>query len=526
MDQGLHARLRLAGRVTAAPLSVTAAQARRAWLREVGGPADGAGRIAALFQLLDVAGAAGFAAGLAWAMSALPDGAGAAAPGALLAIGAGLLRAISCTGSSAFGAAAAEMVKRKVRRDAARRLFAAAPGSSTLGASLALVVEGVEALDGWFARFRPARAAAAVSPLVVAGLMALASPVSAIIVLATFVPFVAAMALAGGAAADESRRQFAALRRLSGVFADRVRSLPVLLAFGAEAATSAELGRAADELARRTLRVLRIAFVSSAALEFFAALSVALVAAYCGFDLLGLLPFPAPEKLDLFRAVFVLALAPEAYAPLRGLASTYHDRQAAETAADVLASLPDVGSALPVRRSPGLRLEHVTFGYDAQDAPVLRNFTLVVAPGEIVALLDPTGAGKSTVLHLALGLLQAETGRVERDGLAAWAGQSPVVIPGTLAENVRLASRDAPSGRIEEACRLSGLAFVPGGCVGASTSAGPGFQAGSAGGWLWPAPSCGTPPCCCSTSRPPTWTPAPRSSCFRCSAAPRRVGPR
>jgi ATP-binding cassette subfamily C protein CydD len=136
-----------------------------------------------------------------------------------------------------------------------------------------------------------------------------ASPIAAGILGATLLPFIVAMALAGGAAADEARRQFVALARLSSRFADRVRALPVVLAFRAEQQEAAAIGAAADELAERTLRVLRVAFLSSGALEFFAALSVALVAVYCGFNLLGMLPFPVPEHLSLGQAFFVLALA-------------------------------------------------------------------------------------------------------------------------------------------------------------------------------------------------------------------------
>ncbi|WP_255581442.1 ABC transporter transmembrane domain-containing protein, partial [Caulobacter sp. HMWF009] len=170
-------------------------------------------------------------------------------------------------------------------------------------------------------------------PLGLIAVAAVASPISAAILLFALIPFIIAMALAGTATAAQSRAQFTALQRLSGLFLDRVRALPVILAFQAEPRVTRDLERAADQLAERTIRVLRVAFFSSAALEFFAALSVALVAVYCGFNLLRLLPFPVPEQLDLRRAVFVLALAPEVYLPMRRLAAAYHDRQAAEAAA-------------------------------------------------------------------------------------------------------------------------------------------------------------------------------------------------
>jgi ATP-binding cassette subfamily C protein CydD len=117
------------------------------------------------------------------------------------------------------------------------------------------------------------------------------------------------MVIAGTAAANRATAQHQALERLYGLFVDRLRALPVILSFGAEERMTRHLGASAREAARRTMSVLGIAFASGAILEFFAALSVALVAVYCGFSLLGLLPFPAPEHLGL-PSVFVLALRP------------------------------------------------------------------------------------------------------------------------------------------------------------------------------------------------------------------------
>lgn len=297
--------------------------------------------------------------------------------------------------------------------------------------------------------------------------MAVASPLCALIVVATFVPFVVAMALAGGAAAQEARRQFDAMSRLSGRFADRLRALPAILAFGAAGRIGEELQLASDELADRTLRVLRIAFVSSASLEFFAALSVALVAVYCGFGLLGLLPFKTPERLDLVRAVFVLVLAPEAYLPMRRLAQAYHERETAEAAAERARPLAEEPArsrpVLALLGPPALRFDEVTVAYPGSEAEVLEGFSLEVRPGECVALVGPSGSGKTTVLRLALGLIDPSSGRVTLDGAdaapraAAWVGQSPVVTPGSLADNVRLARADASDAEVASAAALAGL---------------------------------------------------------------------
>ena len=230
---------------------------------------------------------------------------------------------------------------------------------------------------------------------------------------------------------------------------------------------------AADSLRQRTMGVLRVAFVSSAGLEFFAALSVALVAVYAGFNLLRLLPFPSPERLDLGRAVFVLALAPEFYAPMRWLAAAYHDKQAAETAADRLIALqakrqPARAAAVPLAAAPRIRFQGVTVRFPGEDRPALDNLDFEAAPGEIVALLGPSGSGKTTVLNLLLGLAPLRGGEVWVDDMAlsslgslagsvAWMGQSPVIVPGSIAENVALSRQDAAPFEIAVAAERAGL---------------------------------------------------------------------
>jgi len=453
--------------MSAAVLSSPVRPAR--WLREVGRPWRRLNGLAAALTVLDIVPAAGFAAGLAMAVSIVSASPAAAAPWLVLAFGCLAARGWLGQLATTAGARAARAIKAEVRRRAAADLFA---GRRVGAQARVAVVEGVDALDGYFTRFAPAKASAAISPLVAIAITALASSMAAGILLFTLLPFAAGMALAGMAAADESRRQFLAMTRLSGLFLDRVRALPAILAFEAEAAATREVAGASEALARRTSRVLRLAFLSSGVLEFFSALSVALVAVYCGFNLLRLLPFPAPEQLDLGRAFFVLALAPEVYAPMRRLAAAYHDRQAAEAAVpDLVAAAPEpLGGAARLargRRAPAVRFDQVTIAYGG-GAPAVAAFDLEVRPGQLVALAGGSGAGKSSLLHLLLGLAPLTSGEVrvggERlsacgdfAGSVAWASQSPMIVPGTLGDNIRLADRSATPARIAEAARRAGL---------------------------------------------------------------------
>jgi len=425
--------------------------------------------LADLLIILDAIPAIGFAAGLAGALGRVAGGDGGIGFWLALALLSLVVRAVVAQVAVRVSATTAMGIKRGVRHVVLEDLFHARRDGS---GGVSSAVEGVEALDGYFARFAPLRKAATVAPLLTIAAVAFASPVAAGILLFTLIPFVTGMALAGMAAAAESRRQFEALQRLSLMFLDRIRALPVLIAFQAEARTTTEIGRASTELADRTGRVLKVAFLSSGVLEFFAALSVALVAVYCGFNLLRLLPFQAPETLTLTRAFFVLALAPEVYAPLRRLAAAYHDRQVAEAAVPALVGAANPGPRRPHPRMtwtepPMIRFRDVEVRYEGGPA-ILSRFNLDVPAGAVVALTGVSGSGKSSLLHLLLGLAPLSGGEVwigahrlsqigAFAGSVGWASQAPVVIPGTLGQNIALARQDASSGDILRAAGQAGL---------------------------------------------------------------------
>lgn len=429
-------------------------------------------RLSSALLLLDTLAAIGFAAGLAGAVQAVAAGSDAAG-WLVLTVLAGVARGASVWLGTRVGTRGARAAKTVLRRRVAAAALDRQPGSTrTSGELVQAVVDEVEAIDGHVARFLPARHAAMLAPLIIVAATGLASPVSAAILLTTLLPFILALALAGGAAADQSRRQFIALARLSGLFADRVRALPILLAFSAADAEAERLGRASREVARRTMAVLRIAFLSSGTLEFFSALSVALVAVYCGFNLLGLLPFPVPEKLDLGRAFFVLALAPEFYAPLRRLAGAYHDKQAAATAADRLRPIEaEVRPALAdvqINQAPAIAFDDVSVRYAGADRDAVSCLSLRASPGEIVALVGPSGSGKTSALRLLLGLapLVAGTVRIADAPLAprgsiapcaSWLGQTTLLVPGSVAANIALADQSASRAEVERAAAQAGL---------------------------------------------------------------------
>lgn len=383
---------------------------------------------------------------------------------------ASILRAAVQTRAATAGNRTAAQVKDARRRPVFAALLSAAPGTRRmLGEQIADATDRIEDLDGYNARFLPLRFAATTTPLLIAAAAAFGSWISALIMLLTLIPFAFGMAFAGAAAGRAAGQQLEALNRLSGLFVDRVRALPVILGFGAQGRIARHLGGATQEAATRTMTVLRVAFLSGAVIEFFSAISVALVAVYCGFNLLRLLPFPVPEQLDLPRALFVLLLAPEFYLPMRRLAAAYHDKQVGEAARDRLdTAVPPPPADRPVAAlpaSPAVCYDAVTIDYGERR---VGPFSLTVPAGQVTALTGPTGTGKSSLLHALLGLAPVTGGTVSVDGAplddtglrgaVSWAGQAVALVPGTLADNIRLARPQATDADVAAAAARAGLA--------------------------------------------------------------------
>ncbi len=279
---------------------------------------------------------------------------------------------------------------------------------------------------------------------------------------APLVPFF--MMLVGWGAEAAGRAQLGELARMSGHFADRIKGLGLLRLYGRGEAELAGIEAAAEGVRVRTMKVLRIAFLSSTVLEFFASVSVAMVALYLGLSYLGLMSLHATVP-TLGAGLFCLLLAPEFYAPLRRLAAHYHDRaNALAAAAEVerlLLSLPEepvmaevppaplavepAEAALPPLQAQGLVLRPLGAAHD-----VLQGVDLRLEPGQRLALVGPSGSGKSTLLEALAGWLPPRAGRVQqRAGVqVAYASQRPYLFHGSIADNLRLADPGASDARL------------------------------------------------------------------------------
>ncbi|KDR62694.1 MULTISPECIES: thiol reductant ABC exporter subunit CydD [Streptomyces] len=355
-------------------------------------------------------------------------------------------------------------------------------GDRRTGSLIALATRGVDALDDYFARYLPQLGLAVVVPFAVLARIVTEDWVSAAIIVVTLPLIPLFMALIGWATQSRMDRQWGLLSRLSGHFLDVVAGLPTLKIFGRAKAQAESIRRITHDYRRATLRTLRIAFLSSFALELLATLSVALVAVTIGMRLVH-------GDMDLYTGLVILVLAPEAYLPLRQVGAQYHAAAeglaAAEEVFAVLETpVPHTGTQAPP--AGALAFEGVTVRYPGRDAPAVREATFTVEPGETVALVGPSGCGKTTLLQAALGFVAPAEGRVTVGGTdlaevdreqwhqrIAWVPQRPQLFAGTVAENVRLARPDASEAEVARALEQAGAReFVAGLPAGAETELG------------------------------------------------------
>ncbi|TXI04572.1 MAG: ATP-binding cassette domain-containing protein, partial [Rhizobium sp.] len=321
------------------------------------------------------------------------------------------------------------------------------------GLAASVLGEQAEAVVPYLARFRPARMKASVVPLV---MLVCILPISwlAALILTLCAPLVPIfMALIGWRAQAASEKQLAETGGVNAFLLDRLRGLATIRALGAVDVTARRLRANADLLRLRTMAVLKIAFLSSAVLEFFAALGVAATAVYVGFSLLGSIEIGTWEgSLTLTQGLFILLLAPAFFEPLRELSAVWHDRANGEAALSALEQLASsqqtvLGGGdmrLPASADDAsVEIEGLVFRHGSERGAAIDRFDLFVAPGEHVALWGTSGSGKTTLLSVIAGLARPDAGVIRiagiplrddtADGLRrrmAWIGQSPHIFAG------------------------------------------------------------------------------------------------
>lgn len=385
---------------------------------------------------------------------------------------AALLRAVAGYAAERAGFAAGAGARRRLRTDIVTRLARARPllARARHSAELAaIVVDRIEALEGLFARFIPATTLAIAAPLIIAITAAVLDPVAGLILLLTGLLVPIAMAFSGLGAAAAARNQFLALTRLQTRFLDRIRGIATIVMLGRAEDEARALTRAADELRVRTMRVLRVAFLSSAALDLAAALALVLLALRYGQQ------WRAGSLANPRAALMVLLLTPEFFAPLRAFSAAYQDMFQASAAAEAMTDIPPIPEAGPLReirtletQGVSVQFEDVRLTWDKSRRPALNGLSFRVPAGETVVLAGPSGAGKTTVMEILLGFVRPDSGRVVINGrditdlvpqalsaITAWIGQRPVLFSGTIRENILFAKPGATADELAVALRAS-----------------------------------------------------------------------
>ncbi|SIR49790.1 ATP-binding cassette, subfamily C, CydD [Janthinobacterium sp. TND4EL3] len=435
------------------------------------------------------------AALLAWALQAMLDGAPWRA--ALLPASGVLLLGVLRAWAEAWGArrmyAAAREHLSTLRAQVAQALARRSPldrQRAQSGQAASVIAEQAEAIVPYLVRYRPARWKVMTVPLVILAVVAPLSWIAALILLIAAPLIPVFMALVGMGAQAASRAQMVEMGSMNAFLLDRLRGLATLRALGAVDATAERLDGSSQSVRRRTMVVLRIAFLSSAVLELFSALGVAMVAAFIGFSLLGSINFGTwGRELTLGQGMFILLLAPAFFEPLRELAAVWHDKAAGEAGLAGLSDLAEGGVALPgagvataavsaaamaVAPPPAIDIHQLCFAHPGE-APVFDGCDLTVGAGEHVALLGASGAGKTTLLSLLAGLLPASGGEIRIGGVRltdstvntlrqrmAWMGQRPHVFAASVSQNVTLGRSGAGGSpaQVTQVLHLADLAGV------------------------------------------------------------------
>ncbi|ROS02043.1 ATP-binding cassette subfamily C protein CydD [Sinobacterium caligoides] len=381
------------------------------------------------------------------------------------------LRYLAHWGKDHCGLRASLAIRYPLRRRLLTQLANLGPGRKAIdhdGGLSSIVYEQVDALDDYFSRYISQTRLALLVPLVSIIAAAFVSWLATAVFLLTAPLVIYFMILVGERAARANRQQFQRLALLSNQFVDLSRGLQQLKILRQTERGEARLRSSAEAYQQTTMKVLRLAFISTATLELFASLAIAIIALVLGLGLLQLLPWARGETfLALPQALFLLLLAPEFYQPLRQLGADYHAKQKAQAAAEQIElilqqPLSNAPTSSPVQHAsqpPRIRFHDVH--WQVGERTLLQGVDLEVSSGETLWLSGHSGAGKTSIINLLLGFEQRYRGDILVDGIElrqvelahwrrqlAWLPQQPEWVSGTLRQNLLLGCPALPDSEI------------------------------------------------------------------------------
>ena len=387
----------------------------------------------------------------------------------VILIGRGILSfTIACIGSKLAGE-----IKLNIRRMLLEKLLKIAPGflvEEKTGQLVSVLTDGVDQLEVYFSRYLPQLVQAMTIPVIVLIVVFSKSIFSGAIMLITapLIPFF--MVIIGNMAENKTREQLGSMLRFSGFFLDVLQGLTTLKLFGQSKNKGQEIAVVSEKFRDSTMEVLKIAFLSALMLEILATISTAMIAVEVGLRLLY-------GHHSFHTAFFILLLAPELYTPLKNMGSSFHaGRSSISAAQKVWEVLEEKGvqvqwgsEALEGGLPPEIELKDISFSYHL-DKEILSGISLIIKPGEKIALVGKSGSGKTTLIKLIMGLLPPDKGQVlingkplsnvaeERwFGQLAYVSQEPYLFAGSIADNILLGNQTAEEGHMAAAVAYAGV---------------------------------------------------------------------
>ncbi|MXV35899.1 MULTISPECIES: thiol reductant ABC exporter subunit CydD [unclassified Saccharibacter] len=387
-----------------------------------------------------------------------------------------LVRVLLGAGQDMVALVAGQKARRTLRRMTLDRVFAYGPSllrHQHSAAIATLLVERVEALDGYFSRWLPASTLWPIAQWGVVAVVLWENLHAGLILAGCCLMLPVFQAVFGIATAIASRRQFLAMGRLQTRFLDRIRGIATIVLSGNAERDAQALGNAAEELRKRTMKVLRVAFLTSATTDIMMIVALVWIVISQSHSLLH-----SHSVEQAGAALFAVLMVPEAFAPFRAFSAVYQDRAQATATAEAMQAVPQADKRAPAKsgelspyhdeRGIALVAQDVSYSWSSDRAPALTDVSFSLQSGETLLVEGPSGAGKSTLLELLLGFITPQEGKLLLGGcdmaaLAAsdisrhvsWIGQKPVLFAGTLRENILFARPDAQENELKRALEAS-----------------------------------------------------------------------
>lgn len=335
------------------------------------------------------------------------------------------------------------------------------------------LLKGVEALDAYYSQYIPQLFFALFTPLLIAGTILPGDPISGTILLLTAPLIPLFMILIGKSASAMTEKQWKTMSRMSGFFLDVLQGLPTLKLFAQSKRQHDAIEESGESFRHATMRVLKVAFLSSLTLELVGTIGMAIIAVGVGLRLMG-------GKLTFQHALFVLILTPDFYLPLRQLGTKFHAGMEGVSASKEIFAILDQSTPAPVQQaafavqeSAGKRpivFASISYTYPGSSRPALEGINATIPAGKTTAIIGPSGAGKSTLINLLLRFQVPSEGSITIDGnpihdipleewhrQISWVPQHPYLFNATLRENILLARPDASAEEMESALKKTGL---------------------------------------------------------------------